>query len=101
MTTEIDTILRSPKAYQWAQKALEAMEANKVWPTAVNFELWLHYVAAKESEVAVEINQFLKSGAPFTEQVGEEIASHHLLSTMLRTASESSSIRDSEAVANC
>ena len=83
MTTEIDTILRSPKAYQWAQKALEAMEANKVWPTAVNFELWLHYVAAKESEVAVEINQFLKSGAPFTEQVGEEIASHHLPSAKL------------------
>ena len=83
MTTEIDTLLRSPKAYQWAQKAIEAMEANKVWPTAINFELWLHYVAAKESDVAVEINQFLQSGAAFTEQVGEEIASHHLPSAKL------------------
>ena len=83
MTTEIDTLLRSPKAYQWAQKAIEAMEANKVWPTAINFELWLHYVAAKESDVAVEIGQFLQSGAAFTEQVGEEIASHHLPSAKL------------------
>lgn len=83
MASEIDTILRSPKAYQWAQKALEAMEANKVWPTAMNFELWLHYVAAKDSEVAVQIDQIIQSGAAFTEQVGEEIASHHLPSARL------------------
>ena len=83
MTTELDTLLRSQKAYQWAQKAIEAMEANKVWPTAINFELWLHYVTAKDSDVAVEIDQILKSGVAFTEQIGEQIASHHLPSAKL------------------
>ena len=83
MTIELDTLLRSQKAYQWAQKAIEAMEANKVWPTAINFELWLHYVTAKDSDVAVEIDQILKSGVAFTEQIGEQIASHHLPSAKL------------------
>jgi diguanylate cyclase len=83
MATEIDIILRGPKAFEWARKTLEAMEANNVWPTAVNFELWMHYVAAKDSQVAAEIDQVLKSGAQFTEQVGEEIASHHLPSAKL------------------
>lgn len=83
MATEIDLILRGPKAFEWARKTLEAMEANNVWPTAINFELWMHYVAAKDSEVAAEIDQVLRSGAQFTEQVGEQIASQHLPSAKL------------------
>src|SRR5688500_15552702 len=78
MSSDIDSILRSPKAYLWARKALEAMEAHRVWPTALNFELWLHYVAAKDSEVAAEINTLLQSGTPFTDQIGEQIAAQHL-----------------------
>jgi diguanylate cyclase len=78
MSSEIDSILRSPKAYLWARKAIEAMETHKVWPTALNFELWLHYVAAGDGEVAAEINTVLNSGEHFTDQVSEEIASHHL-----------------------
>src|SRR5689334_13647818 len=78
MSTELDSLLRSPKAYQWARKAIEAMETHKVWPTALNFELWLHYVAAKDSEVAVEISSILNAGEAFTDQVGEEIAANHL-----------------------
>ena len=78
MSTDIDSILRSPKAYQWARKAIEAMETHKVWPTALNFELWLHYVAAKDSEVAAEIDTVLSSGEHFTDQVSQEIASNHL-----------------------
>ncbi|WP_293907315.1 GGDEF domain-containing protein [Phenylobacterium sp.] len=78
MSSELDSILRSPKAYLWARKAIEAMETHRVWPTALNFELWLHYVAAKDSEVAAEINTVINSGEHFTDQMGEEIASHHL-----------------------
>ncbi|WP_293678910.1 GGDEF domain-containing protein [uncultured Phenylobacterium sp.] len=78
MSTDIDSILRSPKAYQWARKAIEAMETHKVWPTALNFELWLHYVAAKDSEVAAEIDTVLSSGEHFTDQMSEEIAAQHL-----------------------
>jgi diguanylate cyclase len=83
MSSDIDSILRTPKAYQWARKAIEAMEAHRVWPTAINFELWLHYVAAKDSSVATEIDSVLKSGVPFTDQVGEAIAEKHLASAKL------------------
>ena len=31
-------------AYDLARTALEAMERNQVWPTPLNFELWLHFV---------------------------------------------------------
>lgn len=78
MPTDIDPILRTPKGYDWARQALEAMETHRVWPTAINFELWLHYVAAKDSEVTAEINSVLSSGQAFTDLIGEEIASHHL-----------------------
>ena len=78
MSKDLDSILRSPKAYDWAQKAIEAMEAHRVWPTALNFELWLHYVAAKDGEVASEIDSVLTSGQAFTEQVAEKIAEKHL-----------------------
>lgn len=78
MSKDLDSILRSPKAYDWARKAIEAMESNRVWPTALNFELWMHYVAAKDGEVATEMSSVLSSGEPFTEQVAEEIAGKHL-----------------------
>ena len=83
MPSDIDSILRSPKAYQWARKAIEAMETHRVWPTSVNFELWLHYVAAKDSQVTAQINSVIESGAQFTEQMGEEIAAQHLSSGRL------------------
>jgi len=83
MANEIDLILRSPKAYEWARKAMDAMEANNVWPTAINFELWLHYVAAKDSEVAAQIEQIIRSGERFTEQIGDAIAVNHLPSAKL------------------
>src|SRR5262245_59227040 len=78
MSSSVDSILRSPSAYMWARKAIDAMEAHRVWPTALNFELWLHYVAAKESDVASKISSVLNSGDQFTDQLGERIASEHL-----------------------
>lgn len=78
MSHDVDTILRGPKGYSWARKAIEAMEAHNVWPTATNFELWLHYVAIKDSEVATQISSLIKSGTPFTDKVGEELAAQHL-----------------------
>lgn len=78
MSSAIDSILRGPSAYMFARKAIDAMEAHRVWPTALNFELWMHYVAAKESGVATEINSVLRAGEQFTDQVGAEIAAQHL-----------------------
>lgn len=83
MPSDLDAILRSPKAYMWARKAIEAMEAQGVWPTAMNFELWLHFVAVKDSAVAAEMTRVLSSGGQFTDQVAEQIAAQHLASAKL------------------
>ena len=57
MAADLEVLLRGPKAYGLARKALEAMEANQVWPTALNFELWLHYVAAKDTPLGKEMGE--------------------------------------------
>ena len=49
MSGHLEALLRGPKAYALARKALEVMERHNIWPTALNFELWLHYVAAKDT----------------------------------------------------
>ena len=43
--SDVETTLRGPEAYKIASRALELMERHQVWPTALNFELWTHYVA--------------------------------------------------------
>lgn len=78
MSTDVETSLRGPKAYELARRALEAMEANQVWPTALNFELWVHYIASRESELAAEIDALIKAREPFTEAVGEQLAAQFL-----------------------
>jgi diguanylate cyclase len=78
MTSDVELSLRAPKAYELARQAIAAMEAHKVWPTALNFELWIHYVSAKDSELAVEIDQMLEAGEPFTDAVGETLAARFL-----------------------
>lgn len=78
MSADVETSLRAPQAYELARKAIAAMEAHKVWPTALNFELWVHYVAAKGSALAVEIDQLLEAGEPFTDSVGEKLAARFL-----------------------
>jgi diguanylate cyclase (GGDEF) domain len=78
MSTDVETSLRGPKAYELARKAIQAMEANHVWPTALNFELWVHYVAARDSALASEIDSLIGSGEPFTDAVGEQLAAQYL-----------------------
>ncbi|ACG78123.1 GGDEF family protein [Phenylobacterium zucineum HLK1] len=78
MSSDVETSLRGPKAYALARKAIEAMEAHQVWPTALNFELWVHYVAAKDSALATEIDHLIEAGEPFTDAVGEQLAAQFL-----------------------
>jgi diguanylate cyclase len=79
----VETLLRSPKAYEVAKKALVAMEMHKVWPTPVNFELWLHFLADKNSPVGVAVAQVIASGEAFTDSLGESLAAQHLPKAML------------------
>src|SRR6195952_3027295 len=78
MSVDVQTALRSPRSYELARTALEVMEANQVWPTVRNFDLWVHYVTEKESPLAVEIDRLLAAGEPITETLGAELAAQFL-----------------------
>jgi diguanylate cyclase len=74
MSGEVDLTLRGPKAYDVARVAIEMMENAKVWPTALNFELWLHLVADPSGPLALEIQRLLSNGEPITDFVAEDLA---------------------------
>ena len=78
MSADIETSLRGPQSYELAQKAVEVMEAHGVWPTVLNFEIWVHYVGLKNSPLAEEIERLIAAGEPFTESVGEALAAQFL-----------------------
>jgi diguanylate cyclase len=78
MTGEVETTLRGPQAYLLAREALEQMEGHKVWPTPLNFELWLHYLGDPKGALGVEIERMLDAGEPFTEDVSETLAQTYL-----------------------
>ena len=78
MAGEVDLTLRGPGAYDLARKALEAMENLGVWPTPVNFELWLHYLGDPEGALGKEMARLLVIGEPFTEALSEELAASFL-----------------------
>jgi diguanylate cyclase len=85
MNADVQTALRSPRSYELARTALETMEANQIWPTVRNFELWVHYVAEKEGPLAQEIDRMLAAGESITETVGEELAAQFLPEAKLST----------------
>jgi diguanylate cyclase len=74
MPGEVDVTLRGPKGYEVARAAIEMMERAKVWPTALNFELWLHLVADPSGALAIEMQRLLSSGEQITDFVAEDLA---------------------------
>src|SRR5947209_3848321 len=78
MSADVETALRAPQAYDLARRAVAAMEKHKVWPTPLNFEIWTHYVAAKDTPLAAEIEQMIEAGEPFTDTAGEALAAKFL-----------------------
>ena len=78
MAGEVELSLRGPDAYRLARAAVEGMEAHKVWPTPLNFELWLHYVGNPESPLSLAIKQLLNNGEMITEAVAEGLAAEYL-----------------------
>lgn len=78
MSADVETALRAPQAYDLARRAIAAMEKHKVWPTPLNFEIWTHYVAAKDTPLAAEIEQMIEAGEPFTDTAGEALAAKFL-----------------------
>lgn len=74
MPGELDLAVRGPKAYAVARSAIEMMEEAQVWPTALNFELWLHMLANPKGALAREIQRLLSNGEPITDSVAEDLA---------------------------
>src|SRR5690606_5979561 len=95
MTTQVETTVRSPEAFALAHRAVDAMQAAAVWPTPLNFELWLHYLSAPDSPLSQEMARLLASGAPFTDSTAEMLAAEFLPRSRL-----SEEIRDAGAVLN-
>jgi len=78
MTAEVEAILRGPQAYRLAHNALDLMDRHKVWPTPLNYELWLHCVGDPNGLLAHEIERLVSTGEPITEAVSEDLAAAYL-----------------------
>lgn len=78
MAAKVETTLRGPEAFALARRVVDEMEAAGVWPTPVNFELWLHYVSEPDGALSQEIRRILSSEDAFTEAVSEMLAAEYL-----------------------
>ena len=58
--TQVETTLRGPSGFSLARQALVEMEAAGVWPTPLNFELWLHYLGAPDSPLGAEMKRLIE-----------------------------------------
>jgi len=78
MSTQVQTTLRSPEAFALARRAVEEMESAGVWPTPLNFELWLHYLGEPDGALGKEMLRLLDTGDVFTEGTAEMLAAEYL-----------------------
>ncbi len=78
MSREIELSMRGPEAYRLARVAIDGMENHRIWPTPLNFELWLHYVGNPEGPLGQAIGQLLRNGDPLTEAIAEGLAAEFL-----------------------
>jgi diguanylate cyclase len=75
MSNDIEVSVRSPSAYALAGEALRLMQEHGVWPTPLNYELWLYVAGDPECALAQEINRLIDAGEKITEDVSESLAS--------------------------
>jgi diguanylate cyclase len=92
MAVDIETTIRAPQAYALASRAVQLMQEAQVWPTPLNYELWLHYAGAPDSALGRAIQDLLQYKTPITESVSEQLAADHLprgaLKDQIKDASE-------------
>ena len=78
MPTPVETTLRGPEAYSLSRQVIDEMERAGVWPTPLNFELWLHYLGDPEGPLGREIRRILAASEPFTEATADMLAAEYL-----------------------
>ncbi len=74
MSADVDSLLRGMQAYQLGQATLAAMERDQVWPTPLNYEIWMHAVANPDGDLAIEIQRLLKRDKMITEETSDRLA---------------------------
>ena len=74
MNNDIEISVRSPNAYTLANEALRLMQEHGVWPTPLNYELWLYVAGDPECPLAQEIYRLIKAGETITEDISESLA---------------------------
>ncbi len=74
MNNDIEISVRSPSAYTLANESLRLMQEHGVWPTPLNYELWLHVAGDPEGALAQEIFRLVKAGESITEDISESLA---------------------------
>lgn len=95
MTVQVDTALRAPQAYSLAHQAIDAMQQASIWPTPLNYELWVHFISEPDGPLGRELKRLLNSDTPFTDEAAEMLAAEFLPRGRL-----SEEIRDVGAVLN-
>ena len=78
MAPQLETTLRGPEAYGLARRVIEAMEEAGVWPTPLNFEIWVHYLGDPDGALGREIKRILAASEPFTEATADMLAAEYL-----------------------
>src|SRR5215469_10189899 len=92
MPDAVEVALRGPNAYEVARRAIELMASAKVWPTPLNFELWLHVACDPDGALAKDVQRLLSAGDPLTDTIADNLAERHLpkarLHDQIRSAGE-------------
>lgn len=78
MSNQVETSLRGPQAYALARDVIAEMEKAGVWPTPLNFELWLHYLSDPDGALAQEIRRLLAQSTVITDKTSEMLAAEFL-----------------------
>lgn len=74
----VETTLRGPESYSLSRRVIDEMETAGVWPTPLNFELWVHYLGDPDGALGREIRRLLAASEPFTEATADMLAAEYL-----------------------
>ncbi len=72
MSNDIEISVRGPGAYALAGEAMRLMQEHGVWPTPLNYEIWLYVAGDPDCALAQEINRLIQAGETITEDLSEK-----------------------------
>ena len=78
MSDALELRLRTASAYGTAHQALEALERLHVWPTAINYELALHYVGDPTGPLAQAVEKMVADGDVHSDEFSDTLAREFL-----------------------